>query len=108
MSKCSTGSIHNKDVSGVRSLKTKRNLGPDKWHLLQQMNSWNTFNSHTLYLEDAAMQERILAIIRCMPDPFAAEIRYHRSCWKKYINAIHSWESNGSSFHLQDVHLSEV
>eukprot|EP00112_Aurelia_sp_Birch-Aquarium-sp1_P007232 Seg1787.9 transcript_id=Seg1787.9/GoldUCD/mRNA.D3Y31 product="hypothetical protein" protein_id=Seg1787.9/GoldUCD/D3Y31 len=50
----------------------------------------------------------MLAVIRCTPDLFAAEIRYHKSCWKKYINATYSLESNDPRFHLQDVHLSEV
>eukprot|EP00794_Sanderia_malayensis_P017851 gene17851-19634_t len=109
MSRSSTGYIHDKNLCiWCMKPEDKKNPGRDRWHLLQQMNSWNTFKRHTMYLEDATMRECILAVIRCTPDPFAAEIRYHKSCWKKYISPTYSWESNDQRFHLQDVHLSEV
>ena len=101
--------MHNKDLCIWRiKPEDKKNPERDKWRLLQQLNAWNTFKRHTLYFEDATIRERILAVVRCMLDAFAGEIRYHKCCWKKYINAIYSLESTGSRFHLLDAHLSEV
>lgn len=52
------------------------------------------------------MRSRILALIEATPDPFATEIRYHRSCWKQYIRPSYN---NDDSLHLQErVSLTEV
>ena len=55
------------------------------------------------------MRDRILAVIDAVNDPFASEIRYHRSCWKKYIRPLYdSEECDDSKLHLQNVRFVEV
>ena len=84
--------------------------GRDRWCLLQQMDAWHTFKNHTMYLEDASMCDRILTVIANTTDPFAVEIRYHRSCWKKFISPIYHEDNNSMpNIHLQSyVRLAEV
>ena len=52
---------------------------------MQTLDGWYSFKSHTIYLEDDVMRNRILAIIDSTQDPFAIEIRYHHSCRMKYV-----------------------
>ena len=56
------------------------------------------------------MRDRILTVIANTTDPFAVEIGYHRSCWKKYISQIYHEDKNSmQNIHLQSyVHLAEV
>ena len=75
--------------------------GRDRWCLIQCDDAWHTFRNHTVYLEDAAMRDHILTVIANTTDPFAAEIRYHRSCWKKYISPIYHEDKNST----QNIHL---
>ena len=88
---CSTtGLLHNKDLC-IWCMKPEdtKHPGRDRWCFLQQMDAWHTFKDHTVYLEDASMRDRILTVIANTRDPFAVEIRYHPSCWKKFISSIH-------------------
>ena len=86
--------------------------GRDRWCLLQQMDAWHTFKNHmyTIYLEDASLRDRIFTVIANITDPFAVEIRYHSSCWKKFISPIYHEDDNSMpNIHLQSyVHLAEV
>ena len=71
--------------------------------------AWCTFKSHTVYLEDVILRDRILSVMDSTEDPFAAEIRYHRSRWKKYVNPLyHSDQDADSVLHLQGVRHAEV
>ena len=56
------------------------------------------------------MRDHILTVITNTKDPFAVEIRYHRSCWKKLISPIYHEDNNSiQNIHLQSyVHLAEV
>ena len=109
---CSTtGLLHNKDLC-IWCMKPEdtKHPGRDRWCLLQQTDAWHTFKNHTVYLEDASMRDRILTVIANTTDPFAVEIRYHRSCWKKFISLIYH-EDNISmpNIHLQSyVRLAEI
>ena len=47
--------------------------------------SWEHFKSHTLLLEDIENKLCLVTFIAACTDPFADEIRYHPTCWKKYI-----------------------
>ena len=42
------------------------------------------------------------------PDPFATEIRYHRSCWKKHTKPCYNSSLDDNQIHLQEVRLTEV
>lgn len=65
---------------------------------------WTTFKLHTVYLEDGARRDRILAVIDAVNDPFASDIRYHRSCWKKHIRPLYYSEAGDDlKLHLQNV-----
>ena len=63
---------------------------------------------NTVYLQDAQMRDRILTLIDATPDPFATEIRYHRSCWKKHAKPCYGSSLDDNQTHLQDVRLTEV
>ncbi len=80
----------------------------DKWFLMQQQSAWQKFKTHTVYLEDMEMRDRILRFIDCTHDPFATEIRYHRSCWNKYIAAVYAGDQEQPDVHLQNVRPSEA
>ena len=73
---------------------------------MQTVDAWYAFKMHTMFLQDSKMRDRILMLIDAIPDPFALEIGYHRSCWKKYVSA--SQCSEDGQLHAQDVRLSEV
>ena len=54
------------------------------------------------HLEDASMRDRILTVIANTTDPFPVEIRYHRSCWKKFISPpIYHGDNNS----MPNIHL---
>lgn len=81
LSRAASGVIHDKNCC-VWCMKPEDEKHPtrDRWHIMQTMDAWYAFKAHTVYLQDIRMRDRILTIIDAIPDPFAAEIRYHRSC----------------------------
>ena len=55
------------------------------------------------------MRDRMLALITATVDPFASEIRYHRSCWKKYVSLMyHSGYNIEEQMHVQNTRIAEV
>ena len=74
----STGPLHDKALC-VCCMKSEdcKHAGRGSWCLLQQLRAWQTFKTHTIFLEDIAMRDRMLALIAATVDPFASEIRYH-------------------------------
>ena len=54
------------------------------------------------------MRDRIVTLIDTTPDPFATEIRYHRSCWKKHAKPCYNSSLDDNQIHLQEVRLTEV
>lgn len=104
----SSGLLHGKQLC-IWCMKPEDLKHSNKLCIIQQWNAWNTFKGHTIHLEDTQMRDRILSVIDSTPDPFASEIRYHRSCWVKYVKPF--YKSSGSSsdqMHLQNVRLTEV
>ena len=75
---------------------------------MQQLNAWYAFKRHTVYLEDLSMRERLITFIESTTDPFAAEIRYHRSCWKNHVTDKLYSNNEENNLHLHNVSLSEV
>ena len=65
------------------------------------MDAWHTFKNHTIYLEDASMRDHILTVIANTTDAFAVEIRYHHSCWEKFIYPIYHEDNNS----MPNIHL---
>ena len=48
--------------------------------------AWAAFESHTVALEDQKICDRINCLIDSAADePYALEIRYHHTCWLKYV-----------------------
>ena len=111
LSHSTTGLLYNKDLC-IWFMKPEdtKHSGRDRWCLLQQMDAWHTFKNHTMHLEDASVRDCILTVIANTTDPFDVEIRYHRSCWKKFISLIYHEDINSMpNIHLQSyVHLAEV
>jgi hypothetical protein len=55
------------------------------------------------------MRDRILAVTDSTTDPFASEISYHRSCWKKFIRPLYEAGTESDfKVHMPNVMLSEV
>ena len=103
-----TGLLHEKNLC-IWCMKPEDLNNSKTLCIIQQWNAWNTFKSHTIHLEDDQMRERILTVIDSTPDPFASEIRYHRSCWMKYVKPHYKHsDSSGDRMHLQNVQLTEV
>ena len=50
-----------------------------------QRDSWERFKSHTLLLGDTELKSRLVTFIAACTDPFTNEIKYHPTCWRKYI-----------------------
>ncbi len=53
------------------------------------------------------MHDRILAVIAATLDPFATEIYYHRSCWKKYTRQTYE-TTDSTTLNVQNVRITEV
>ena len=73
--------------------------------LYLQRDSWERFKSHTLLLEDIEMKSRLVTFIAACTDPFADEIRYHPTCWRKYIR---STSDDYNSIPYQNVQRLEI
>ena len=73
-----------------------------KLHLIDHKQSWDKFRHHSVHLEDEEMRARIVTFIETCDDPYAVEVRYHASCWKKYITY------KEMNIPLQNVRLGEV
>ena len=78
----------------------------DRWHIMQTLNAWYVSKAHTVYLQDSRMRDHILTLVDAIPDLFTAEIRYHRSRWKRHVSPSKSSEED--QLHVQDICLSEV
>ncbi len=104
-----TGVLHKKNLC-IWCMKPEDRKHSRTLSIIQQWNAWHSFKSHTVYLEDDEMRDRILKVIDATPDPFAAEVRYHRSCWNKYVKPHYNKDSSSpeDQMHLQNVRLTEV
>ena len=80
----------------------RKHPGRDKWHILEQWNTWYEFKAHTVHLDDDNMRDRILIVIDA-----TTEIRYHRSCWRKYVIPEYNPAHDEDELHLQNVRLTE-
>ena len=86
----------------------EKHRGRGIWHILQKMDAWGAFKNHTMYLEDVSMKEWLLTFISSTPYPLAAEIHYHRSCWRmNVINNLLTVQED-PTLHINHVQLSEV
>ena len=55
------------------------------------------------------MFDRMLALIAATVDPFASEIRYFMSCWKKYVSPMyHSGYNSEKQMHVHNTRIAEV
>ncbi|KAG0706702.1 hypothetical protein GWK47_024296 [Chionoecetes opilio] len=78
--------------------------------LLSTVDAWTKFKLYTVRLENDVMRLILDTLIASIPDSqtaFGLEIRYHRSCWRKYVSD-HKPLSDESTQHLQRVNLREA
>jgi hypothetical protein len=102
------GPIHNKSLCvWCMQPEDKKHPGRNKWHIIQQWDAWNMFKGHTVHINDESLRRRLISVIDSTPDPFAAEIRYHRPCWLHYISRK-SDDLTDQDLHLTCIHHSEV
>eukprot|EP00794_Sanderia_malayensis_P008489 gene8489-9396_t len=92
------GSEFPANISSVHRRKTS-NL-----HLLEQKSTWMKLKSATIFLKDGIVRERILHFLRECEDPFAREVRYHKSCWNQHIR--YGRQDEGT-LHVQRVRKEE-
>lgn len=104
-SRSSIGNIHDKSLCiwCMKSEDTKHPGNPLR--TVEQWNAWQKIKSHTPYLTDQSMRDRLIALITATSDPFAAEIRYHPKCWRKFIKPIYT---NDDEPHLSDMRRQEI
>ena len=99
----SSGPIHQPKLWCLKPEDTRhKDRTNSKLHLIDHKQSWDKFRHHTVHLEDEEMRVRIETLIETCDDPYAVEVRYHASYWKKYIT-YKEMESP-----LQNVRLGEV
>ena len=72
------------------SIKKKKKISQNPFYHLEQKKSWRHICAYIPFLTDKEMRDRILGIIALFPkdDPFAADIRYHKIYWDKYVGNI--------------------
>ena len=86
----------------------EKHRGRGIWHIFQKMDAWDAFKNDAMYLEDVSMKEWLLTFIRSTPYPLAAEIHYHRSCWRMNVINNLSTGQEDQTLHINHVQLSEV
>ncbi|KAG0727462.1 hypothetical protein GWK47_034598 [Chionoecetes opilio] len=106
----SMGVLHDKTLCVWCMKRGYKSSNRDKQILLlSTVDAWTKFKLHTVRLENDVMRLRLYTLIASIPDSqtaFWLEIRYHRSCWRKYVSD-HKPLSDESTQHLQRVNLRE-
>ena len=102
-----SGLVYDKLLCMKPENKKHPNRSSSNLILIQQLKAWHTFKSHTVFLKDESMRDRLLGLISSINDPFATEIRYHKACWDKYVYPVYNKDSE-ISVHLQKVRTAEV
>ena len=105
------GSLHDKTkcVSCKQGVDKTPDRTKGKMFRLNTQSAWMAFKRHTVLIEDRELTDRLSLLVEstsAIPDPFANDIMYHHSCWRKYISQT-QFEPDGA-IHLQDVCLSEA
>ena len=70
----------------VERITKKRHTDPE--HLLSTNEGWSKLKACIQYINDTTMHKRLSVLIASTPDieaAVAAKIRYHQSCYKKYV-----------------------
>ena len=103
-----TGNLHDKNLC-IFCMKGEdlkhRDRKSSNLRLLEQKSTWMKLKSATIFLKDEIVRERILHFIRECEDPFAREVRYHKSCWNQHIRYGRQEEG---TLHVQYVRKEEV
>ena len=112
-SKClrsSVGIVHDKHlcVWRMQPEDTQHYKLSSKLLLISYTPARNAFRSYTAVLQDLEIKDRINRLIDSTPDPFAAEIRYHRQCWQKYVVAYQRMSADKKIPLLQNLTLREA
>ena len=102
------GSLHEKHLCIWCMKPGQKKHGGEPLSLIQSCSAWNTFRNHTIHLKDEDMRNRLLALIAATPDPFATEIYYHRSCWKRKVKPVYDTNASTSVNFVQNIRTSEV
>ena len=79
----STGAIQKNDQCVwcmKKEDKKHPNRSSSKVLRIEQTSRWQDFKRHVPFLKDIEMRRRITTLVDSTPDPFAADIRYHKSC----------------------------
>ena len=69
--------------------------------------AWNRFKIHTVYIDDENLRDCLVALIDSTPNPFAAEIWYHESCFKRYLRPTYDI-SDSRTIQIQNIRLPEI
>ena len=94
-------------MQGVDKKHPDRTRG--KMFKLNTQCAWRAFKRHTVLIEGRELRvplSRLVESTSAISDPFANDIMYHHSCWRKYISQT-QFEPD-DAIHLQDVCLSEA
>ena len=78
--------------------KKHPNCPSSKLLRIEQSSRWQDFKRHVPFLKGTDMERRITYLVDPTPDPFAADILYHKSRWTEYV-------LRNLSNRLEDSHL---
>ena len=65
--------------------KKHPNRPPSKLLRIEQSSWWQDFKRQVPFLKNTDMRRRITYLVDSAPDPLAADILYHKSCWKEHV-----------------------
>ena len=99
-SRSNTGILHSNELC-VWCMKPDDKKHPERnqWYNISSKDAWNAFKGHTIFLEKGEMRDRILKIIDSTTDPFATEIHYHETCWKRYTHRKYDYDLDEFNLH---------
>ena len=105
----STGFIHKND-QWVWCIKKEDKKHPNslfsKLLRTEESSRWQDFKRHAPFLKDTDMQRRISQLVDSTPDPFAADILYHKSCWIEHV--LHNLNNQLKDSHLQNINIDHA
>ena len=73
---------------------------------IEQSSRWPDFKRHVPFLKDIEMRRRITTLVDSTPDPFAADIRYHKSCWTEHVHR--NMNDQLEDCHLQNINIDDA
>ena len=56
-------------------------------HKMTTDTAWKNFKNHISRIDDSQLSDCLSRLVHSISDPQASKIKYHLSCWKKYVTS---------------------